>query len=111
MSNPTSQPRYPLPDFNTLPEDIRAKILEVQEKSDFVPNVCLAFARRPLCPTAPAASSLRRRFLMWLSMTLSFTSRKSLCQWSSSRARENTWLGRDISRRKTAAPRGPAPAQ
>ena len=40
-------PRYPLPDLNTLPEDIRAKILEVQEKSGFVPNVFLAFARRP----------------------------------------------------------------
>jgi uncharacterized peroxidase-related enzyme len=45
MSNTT--PRYPLPDLNTLPEDIRAKILEVQEKSGFVPNVFLAFARRP----------------------------------------------------------------
>ena len=40
-------PRYPLPDLNTLPDDIRAKILEVQEKSGFVPNVFLAFARRP----------------------------------------------------------------
>ena len=39
--------RYPLPDLNTLPEDIRAKILEVQEKAGFVPNVFLAFARRP----------------------------------------------------------------
>jgi uncharacterized peroxidase-related enzyme len=42
-----TMPRYPLPDLNTLPEDIRAKILEVQEKSGFVPNVFLAFARRP----------------------------------------------------------------
>jgi uncharacterized peroxidase-related enzyme len=42
-----TQPRYPLPDLNTLPDDIRAKILEVQEKSGFVPNVFLAFARRP----------------------------------------------------------------
>lgn len=39
--------RFPLPDLNTLPEDIRAKILEVQEKAGFVPNVFLAFARRP----------------------------------------------------------------
>ena len=39
--------RYPLPDLNTLPEDIRTRILEVQEKSGFVPNVFLAFARRP----------------------------------------------------------------
>ena len=43
----TQTPRYPLPDLNTLPEDIRTKILEVQEKSGFVPNVFLAFARRP----------------------------------------------------------------
>jgi len=39
--------RYPHPDLNTLPEDIRARILEVQEKSGFIPNVFLAFARRP----------------------------------------------------------------
>ena len=44
---PSPTPRYALPDLNTLPEDIRAKILEVQEKSGFVPNVFLAFARRP----------------------------------------------------------------
>jgi len=45
MSSPT--PRYPLPDLNTLPADLQAKILEVQEKSGFVPNVFLALARRP----------------------------------------------------------------
>jgi len=45
MTSPT--PRYPLPDLNTLPDDIRARIEEVQEKSGFVPNVFLAFARRP----------------------------------------------------------------
>ncbi|GAA6120783.1 peroxidase-related enzyme [Acidovorax sp. FG27] len=39
--------RYPQPDLNTLPDDIRARILEVQEKSGFIPNVFLAFARRP----------------------------------------------------------------
>jgi uncharacterized peroxidase-related enzyme len=39
--------RYPLPDLNTLPADLQAKILEVQEKSGFVPNVFLALARRP----------------------------------------------------------------
>ncbi len=49
MTHPaqTTTSRYPLADLNTLPEDIRAKILEVQEKSGFVPNVFLAFARRP----------------------------------------------------------------
>ena len=40
-------PRYPFPDLNTLPEDIRAKVLEVQEKAGFIPNVFLALARRP----------------------------------------------------------------
>ena len=39
--------RYPLPDLNDVPEDIRAKILQVQEKAGFVPNVFLGFARRP----------------------------------------------------------------
>ncbi len=39
--------RYPLPDLNALPEDIRAKVLEVQEKAGFIPNVFLALARRP----------------------------------------------------------------
>ncbi|MEO8020881.1 peroxidase-related enzyme [Polaromonas sp.] len=39
--------RYPLPDLNTVPEDIKSKILEVQEKAGFVPNVFLALARRP----------------------------------------------------------------
>ncbi|WP_395055305.1 peroxidase-related enzyme [Polaromonas sp.] len=39
--------RYPLPDLNTLPDDIKAKVLEVQEKAGFVPNVFLALARRP----------------------------------------------------------------
>jgi uncharacterized peroxidase-related enzyme len=39
--------RYPFPDIHGLPEDMRTKILEVQEKSGFVPNVFLALARRP----------------------------------------------------------------
>ena len=39
--------RYPAPDLNTLPEDIKAKVLEVQEKAGFIPNVFLGFARRP----------------------------------------------------------------
>ncbi|MBP8148325.1 MAG: peroxidase-related enzyme [Limnohabitans sp.] len=40
-------PRYPAPEINDLPDDIKAKVLEVQEKAGFVPNVFLAFARRP----------------------------------------------------------------
>ena len=39
--------RYPVPELKDVPEDIRQKILEVQEKAGFVPNVFLAFARRP----------------------------------------------------------------
>jgi uncharacterized peroxidase-related enzyme len=39
--------RYPAPELKDLPEDIRAKVLEVQEKAGFVPNVFLALARRP----------------------------------------------------------------
>jgi uncharacterized peroxidase-related enzyme len=40
-------PRYPFPDLNSLPEDIKARIQEVQDKSGFIPNVFLALARRP----------------------------------------------------------------
>jgi len=39
--------RYPVPRLEELPEDIRARILAVQEKSGFVPNVFLALAHRP----------------------------------------------------------------
>ena len=39
--------RYPAPELNDLPDDIRIKIMEVQEKAGFVPNVFLALARRP----------------------------------------------------------------
>ena len=39
--------RYPLPDLNSLPEDLKTKILGVQEKAGFIPNVFLALARRP----------------------------------------------------------------
>ena len=39
--------RYPQPEIKDLPEDMRAKILEVQDKAGFVPNVFLALARRP----------------------------------------------------------------
>ena len=39
--------RYPVPKLEDLPEDIRARILEVQEKAGFVPNVFLTLAHRP----------------------------------------------------------------
>jgi len=43
----TNTTRYSFPDLNALPEDIRTRILEVQEKSGFIPNVFLTLARRP----------------------------------------------------------------
>ena len=46
MSNPSIS-RYPVPELANLPDDIRERILAVQEKSGFVPNVFLALARRP----------------------------------------------------------------
>ena len=46
MSN-ASISRYPVPDIKDLPDDIRERVLAVQEKSGFVPNVFLALAHRP----------------------------------------------------------------
>lgn len=39
--------RYPLPGISDLPDDIRERVLAVQEKAGFVPNVFLALAHRP----------------------------------------------------------------
>lgn len=39
--------RTPIPDINDLPDDIRSRILTVQEKSGFIPNVFLMLAHRP----------------------------------------------------------------
>ncbi len=39
--------RFPVPELDALPEDMRDRILEVQEKTGFVPNVFLALAHRP----------------------------------------------------------------
>ncbi|WP_399310058.1 peroxidase-related enzyme [Undibacterium oligocarboniphilum] len=43
--NPIS--RFPVPELTALPVDIREKILAVQEKAGFVPNVFLTLAHRP----------------------------------------------------------------
>ena len=43
----TAISRYPVPELKDLPEDLRTRILEVQEKAGFVPNVFLALAHRP----------------------------------------------------------------
>src|SRR5258705_7751068 len=45
MTHPIS--RYPVPSLDELPDDIRERILKVQEKSGFIPNVFLLLARRP----------------------------------------------------------------
>jgi uncharacterized peroxidase-related enzyme len=39
--------RYPVPKLEDLPQDIRERIVAVQEKSGFVPNVFLTLAHRP----------------------------------------------------------------
>src|SRR3984885_16058688 len=45
MTQPPS--KYPVPKLEDLPADIRDKMLEVQEKAGFVPNVFLTLAHRP----------------------------------------------------------------
>lgn len=47
MNASSSNDRYPLAQLDPLPDDIRDKIVAVQEKSGFVPNVFLKLARRP----------------------------------------------------------------
>lgn len=47
MSGPARISRFPVPEVADLPEDLRERILAVQEKSGFVPNVFLALAHRP----------------------------------------------------------------
>jgi 4-carboxymuconolactone decarboxylase len=48
MSNATFPiSRFPVPEIQGLPDDIRTRILAVQEKSGFVPNVFLVLAHRP----------------------------------------------------------------
>jgi len=39
--------RFPVPDLEDLPDDIRERIVAVQEKTGFIPNVFLALAHRP----------------------------------------------------------------
>ena len=46
MTEPKAS-RFPVPPVNSLPEDIRTRLLAVQEKSGFIPNVFLTLAFRP----------------------------------------------------------------
>ncbi len=45
--NSSSPSIYPIPKLEDLPEDIRNRILAVQEKAGFIPNVFLALSHRP----------------------------------------------------------------
>lgn len=47
MQNQPAISRFPIPDLKDMPEDIRSRILAVQEKSGFIPNVFLVLAHRP----------------------------------------------------------------
>lgn len=46
MTQPIAR-RFPMPAVEALPEDIRIRLLAVQEKSGFIPNVFLTLAYRP----------------------------------------------------------------
>jgi|TARA_B110000495_G_C22971394_1_gene570146 uncharacterized peroxidase-related enzyme len=45
--NITAISRFKVPELNELPEDIKQRILAVQEKAGFIPNIFLALAHRP----------------------------------------------------------------
>jgi 4-carboxymuconolactone decarboxylase len=46
-AQPAAVSRFPVPELKDIPDDIRERILAVQEKSGFIPNVFLALAHRP----------------------------------------------------------------
>jgi uncharacterized peroxidase-related enzyme len=45
MPQPIS--RYPVPELKDLPDDVRERMLQVQDKAGFIPNVFLTLAHRP----------------------------------------------------------------
>ena len=47
MTQAVAVSRFPVPDLADMPDDIRNRILAVQEKSGFIPNVFLVLAHRP----------------------------------------------------------------
>jgi uncharacterized peroxidase-related enzyme len=47
MTKTLAVSRFPVPDLAEMPDDIRNRILGVQEKSGFIPNVFLVLAHRP----------------------------------------------------------------
>lgn len=46
MKTPSAS-RYPIPKIEDLPQDIQERMLAVQDKAGFIPNVFLALAHRP----------------------------------------------------------------
>ncbi|HSN31628.1 MAG TPA: peroxidase-related enzyme [Ideonella sp.] len=46
-ANDTPISRFPVPDLAAVPADLRERMLAVQEKTGFIPNVFLALAHRP----------------------------------------------------------------
>ena len=47
MADNAAASRFPVPELSDMPGDIRERILAVQEKSGFIPNVFVVLARRP----------------------------------------------------------------
>lgn len=47
MTQSPAVSRFPVPDLADMPDDIRSRIVAVQEKSGFIPNVFLVLAHRP----------------------------------------------------------------
>ena len=43
----TAISRFPVPEINDIPDDLRTRMLDVQEKAGFIPNVFLTLAHRP----------------------------------------------------------------
>jgi len=43
----TAISRFPAPELADIPEDIRSRMLDVQQKAGFIPNVFLTLAHRP----------------------------------------------------------------
>ncbi|MCB1807175.1 MAG: peroxidase-related enzyme, partial [Candidatus Competibacteraceae bacterium] len=46
-SDQTPLSRFPVPELDAMPDDVRERILAVQEKAGFIPNVFTVLAHRP----------------------------------------------------------------
>ena len=52
---------FPVPALDEMPDDIRDRMLVVQEKAGFIPNVFLLLARRPAPPAGARRGTPARR--------------------------------------------------